>query len=226
MQPEQTLDIDRLAAEAGAMVEFREVLLVGGDGDVQLGSPLVEGARVVAEVLDQGRDKKVLVFKYKNKTRYRRRHGHRQAYTRLAIRQILTAGQAAAPAEETPARPARKRPTPKSKAPTADQAEIAAPEAQPTPLDVVSDSAVQVPEEEATAQAKPRRASGARKPAEAEIAAPTPEAAAEAKPRRAPRTRKAAETPATEPEGASEPAAGGEAKPARRTRAKKPDTGK
>jgi large subunit ribosomal protein L21 len=66
VQPEQTLDIDRLAAEAGAMVEFREVLLVGGDGGVQLGSPLVEGARVVAEVLDQGRDRK---FSFKYRTR-------------------------------------------------------------------------------------------------------------------------------------------------------------
>ena len=54
---------------------------MGGDGDVQLGTPFVEGARVVAEVLDHGRDKKILVFKYKNKTRYRRRHGHRQDYT-------------------------------------------------------------------------------------------------------------------------------------------------
>jgi large subunit ribosomal protein L21 len=75
VQPDQTLDIDRLAAEAGAQVEFREVLLVGGDGEVRLGTPFVEGARVVAEVLDQGRGKKILVFKYKNKTRYRRRHG-------------------------------------------------------------------------------------------------------------------------------------------------------
>ncbi len=199
MQPEQTLDIDRLAADAGAMVEFREVLLVGGDGDVQLGSPFVEGARVVAEVLDQGRDKKVLVFKYKNKTRYRRRHGHRQAYTRLAIRQILThGGQAAAPAEEKPARPARKRAAPKAKPPAAGEAEIAAPEPQLEAVEVPAVAAVEAPE-----------------------------AAATARPHRAPRPRKAAqaETPATEPEGASEPAAGGEAKPARRTRAKKPDTG-
>jgi large subunit ribosomal protein L21 len=114
VQPDQTLDIDRVAAEAGALVEFREVLLVSGDGDVQLGTPFVEGARVVAEVLDQGRGKKLLVFKYKNKTRYRRRHGHRQAYTRLAIRQILTDGQAAG-AEDKPAGSQRRRAAPKAK---------------------------------------------------------------------------------------------------------------
>jgi len=114
VQPDQTLDIDRVAAEAGALVEFREVLLVSGDGDVQLGTPFVEGARVVAEVLDQGRGKKILVFKYKNKTRYRRRHGHRQAYTRLAIRQILTDGQAAG-AEDKPAGSQRRRAAPKAK---------------------------------------------------------------------------------------------------------------
>jgi large subunit ribosomal protein L21 len=53
-----------------------------------VGTPVVDGARVLAEVLEHGRDKKILVFKYKNKTRYRRRYGHRQDFTRLAIRQI------------------------------------------------------------------------------------------------------------------------------------------
>src|SRR5207244_11150194 len=74
------------------MVELGDGLLVDDAGEVQLGTPFVEGARVVAEVIEQGRDRKILVFKYKNKTRYRRRRGHRQAFTRLAIRQILEAG--------------------------------------------------------------------------------------------------------------------------------------
>jgi len=69
---------------------------------MQIGNPFVDGARVMAEVLEHGRDRKILVYKYKNKTRYRRRHGHRQGFTRLAIRQILVDGR------EWPARPTRR----------------------------------------------------------------------------------------------------------------------
>jgi large subunit ribosomal protein L21 len=137
VQPDQTLDIDRIAAEAGETVEFAEVLLLGGNGDVQVGTPFVEGARVVAEVLDQGRGKKLLVFKYKNKTRYRRRRGHRQAYTRLAIKQILTDGQAEQP-QEARARTQRRRAAPKAEKETAEaapetaEASVFAAEAKPT----------------------------------------------------------------------------------------------
>ena len=95
------------------MVEFSEVLLVDEAGVVNLGTPFVEGARVVAEVIEQGRDAKILVFKYKNKTRYRRRKGHRQAYTRVAVRQILTGGRLATQTEEKPARRPRRRTTTK-----------------------------------------------------------------------------------------------------------------
>jgi len=186
VQPEQTLDVDRLAAEAGALVEFREVLLVGGDGDVQLGNPFVEGARVVAEVLDQGRGKKILVFKYKNKTRYRRRHGHRQAYTRLAIKQILTDGQVAVTdAEDKPARAQRRRTAPKAKAATA------IPE---TP----ADAAVEAPV--AKARTKAKRTTRVRKAApEASSEAKASEGAApgadaEAKPARRTRAKKTADS--------------------------------
>jgi large subunit ribosomal protein L21 len=182
VQPEQTIDIDRVAAEAGATLEFREVLLVGGEGDVLLGTPFVEGARVVAEVLDQGRGKKLLVFKYKNKTRYRRRKGHRQAYTRLAIRQILTDGKASPPdAEEKPARTTRRRTAPKAKD-NADAAETAEAE---------------TPEASAVAETTPKPAKKARGSA---LEAVTSEGAAqeeaatatepETKPTRRPRTKK------------------------------------
>jgi len=91
------------------------VLFVSGSGNIKIGTPLVDGARVIAEVMEHGRDKKISVFKYKNKTRYRRRHGHRQDYTRLAIRGILAAGEEALAEEEAkPKRPARKRPAPKA----------------------------------------------------------------------------------------------------------------
>lgn len=96
-----------------------------------MGTPVVDGARVLAEVLEHGRDKKILVFKYKNKTRYRRRFGHRQDFTRLAIRQILTEGQQAVEAVEKPKRPARKKAAVKAAEPAVEAVETAAIEAAP-----------------------------------------------------------------------------------------------
>ena len=100
------------------------MLLVDDAGQVQLGTPFVEGARVVAEVIEHGRDAKTLVFKYKNKTRYRRRRGHRQAYTRVAVRQILTGGRQATEIGEKPARrPRRRSTTEKSEGPVLAESE-------------------------------------------------------------------------------------------------------
>ena len=100
------------------------MLLVDDAGQVQLGTPFVEGARVIAEVIEHGRDAKILVFKYKNKTRYRRRRGHRQAYTRVAVRQILTGGRQATEIEEKPARkPRRPSTTEKSVGPVLAESE-------------------------------------------------------------------------------------------------------
>ena len=74
----------------GDRIEFDGVLLVADDENVRVGRPTVEGAKVIAEVTAQTKDKKIIVFKYKSKTRYRRKNGHRQPITELAIRQILT----------------------------------------------------------------------------------------------------------------------------------------
>jgi large subunit ribosomal protein L21 len=110
VEPDQTLDVARLIGEAGATVEFEDVLMLEDDDDVRMGTPLVTGARVIAEVIEHGRDAKVLVFKYKGKTRYRRRKGHRQAYTRVAIREILTDGRRPTETDvEKPARASRRR---------------------------------------------------------------------------------------------------------------------
>ncbi len=84
----QFLDVALLDLEAGAEVELGEVLMIGGD-EPRIGAPLVEGARVRAEVVGEARGEKIVVFKYRNKKRYRRRTGHRQDYTRLAIREIV-----------------------------------------------------------------------------------------------------------------------------------------
>jgi large subunit ribosomal protein L21 len=75
-------------AEPGTEVVLDEVLLVGDTADVKIGAPLVANARVVAEVVGEARGEKIIVFKYKRKKRYRRRTGHRQDYTRLAIKAI------------------------------------------------------------------------------------------------------------------------------------------
>ena len=127
-----------MQAEVGTTVELSDVLMLGGEGGVHIGTPRVAGARVLAEVIEHGKDKKILVFKYKNKTRYRRRHGHRQDFTRLAIRQILTEGQEAAAAEEKPKRPARRAAKPKAEEPAVEAAapievEAAAPETAAAP---------------------------------------------------------------------------------------------
>jgi large subunit ribosomal protein L21 len=84
----QTLDVALMDAEPGTEVTLGEVLMVGGSDDVKIGVPLVSNASVVAEVVGEARGDKIIVFKYKRKKRYRRRTGHRQDYTRLAIKEI------------------------------------------------------------------------------------------------------------------------------------------
>lgn len=88
VEPGQTLDVALMNVEPGAEVVIDEVLMVGGDDDVKIGAPLVANARVIAEVVGEARGEKIIVFKYKRKKRYRRRTGHRQDYTRLAIKAI------------------------------------------------------------------------------------------------------------------------------------------
>ena len=76
------------SVETGSGITFDRVLMVGGDGSPRVGTPLVAGATVQAEVEQQFRGPKIVVFKYKPKKRYRRRTGHRQALTRVAITAI------------------------------------------------------------------------------------------------------------------------------------------
>ena len=80
--------VEKLASDVDSEVVFDQVLAVVNDGDVKVGSPVVEGAKVTAKVLEQGKEKKVLVFKYKAKSDYRRRQGHRQPYTKVVIEKI------------------------------------------------------------------------------------------------------------------------------------------
>lgn len=86
------LDVEKLSLEIGSIAEFDQVLAVSENGQVNFGSPILAGAKVTAEVQSHYKDRKVIVFKYKPKTRYRRKLGHRQNYTRLLIKGIQSGG--------------------------------------------------------------------------------------------------------------------------------------
>lgn len=83
----QTVWVEKLDVNEGDSFTFDQVLFVGGDS-VKVGSPVVEGATVTANVEKQGRGKKITVFKYKAKKNYKRKQGHRQPYTKLTIEKI------------------------------------------------------------------------------------------------------------------------------------------
>jgi large subunit ribosomal protein L21 len=108
------LKVERLAGEVGDSVELADVLLMSDGDAVTVGAPAIEGARVLGTIEQQGRSQKVIVFRYKAKTRSRKKTGHRQAFTTLVIDDILAPGQ---------------EPKPK-------QAAEAAPEAEPEPVEV------------------------------------------------------------------------------------------
>ncbi len=91
--PNDIIEIEKIAGEPGDIVELGEVLLLGGEGGPKTGSPTIAGAMVAAEVLEQKRDDKVIVFKKKRRKGYRRTKGHRQALTALRITEILTDGK-------------------------------------------------------------------------------------------------------------------------------------
>jgi len=88
VKPGDTLDVEMLPNEVDSVAEFKEVLAVSDGGQVTVGSPHVAGAKVLAQVQLHYRDRKLMVFKYKAKTRYRRKRGHRQPFTRLLIQDI------------------------------------------------------------------------------------------------------------------------------------------
>jgi large subunit ribosomal protein L21 len=91
--PGCVLRIERLTGDVGATVEFPEVLLAGSDdveAPVHIGTPLVAGAVVRAEIMAQGRDRKILVYKKKRRKNYRRRRGHRQSITTVRVTEIAS----------------------------------------------------------------------------------------------------------------------------------------
>ena len=84
----QEIYVEKLDVEAGETYEFTDVLMVGGEKTL-IGTPKVDGAKVVARVLKQGRGPKIIVFKYKVRKKYRKTQGHRQSYTKLVVESIV-----------------------------------------------------------------------------------------------------------------------------------------
>jgi len=87
--PGQTIDVEHLGVAEGSKVELDKVLLIADGDRVTVGTPMVAGAKVVATSQGDGKGKKIIVFKYKPKVRYRKKTGHRQLYTRLVIDKIV-----------------------------------------------------------------------------------------------------------------------------------------
>jgi large subunit ribosomal protein L21 len=140
---EDVLSVAKVEGEPGKIIQFGEVLVVGGD-NVTLGVPTVAGASVAAEVLEQGRGPKVIAFKKRRRKNSRRKRGHRQEFTLVRVTEILTDGA-------TPTKTARPRAEPKPAPAAAEGADA-------------GDTDADAPRAKARAAKKPAKAS-ARKPA-------------------------------------------------------------
>ncbi len=88
VSPGALVTLERIEGEAGSQVELSKVLLVGDGAEVKIGNPYLQGARVMSEIVRQGRGLKITVFKFKRRKRYRRTQGHRQAQTTVRITEI------------------------------------------------------------------------------------------------------------------------------------------
>jgi large subunit ribosomal protein L21 len=145
---EDVIKVEKVKGDPGEIVQFGEVLVVGGD-DVTLGVPTIAGASVAAEVLEQGRGAKVIAFKKRRRKNSRRKRGHRQEFTLLRVTEILTDGA-------KPTVTARPKPEPK-----------------PKPVITEADDGDE-PDESAAPKAKAAKKPAAKKPAAKKAAAKKP----------------------------------------------------
>ncbi|NMC26701.1 MAG: 50S ribosomal protein L21 [Syntrophomonadaceae bacterium] len=88
VQEGDILKIEKLEGEAGDKLILDQVLMVKDDNGTRIGTPTVNDAQVTVEVIEQGREKKIVVYKYKRRKNYRRKQGHRQAYTKVIVQKI------------------------------------------------------------------------------------------------------------------------------------------
>jgi large subunit ribosomal protein L21 len=153
VQEGRPITIERLPGAAGETIELNDVLLLADGENVTVGNPVIEGARVVGTIAEQGRTKKIIVFRFKAKTRARKKNGHRQAFTRFMVEDILAPGQApkvkqvAAPETESAAVEDAPKPRRRAKAATTEAA-------LPTDAPADEEATVEAP----AATEKPKRA--------------------------------------------------------------------
>jgi len=119
---DDVIRVGRLQGEVGEIVQIKDVMLLGGDKP-QLGTPLISGASVAVEVIEQGRSAKVIAFKKRRRKNSRRKRGHRQEFTLVRISEILTDGKA-------PTKKAKGRPAPKPQAEKPEGEQAAKPKAK------------------------------------------------------------------------------------------------
>ncbi len=143
--PNDIIEVEKIAGQPGDLIELAEVLLLGGDKGPQTGSPTISGALVAAEVLEQKRADKIIVFKKKRRSTYRRKNGHRQELTALRITEILTDGK----------KPSKAAPKPEAK--KAEQAPKAKTEAKPAAKKAEAKPAAKKPAARAAAKKTPAR---------------------------------------------------------------------
>lgn len=127
---DDVLKVERVAGETGDIIEFTEVMMVGEGASATIGKPTVDGAMVTAEVVDQGRGRKIIAFKKRRRQNSRRTIGHRQHFTTVKIAEILTDGAKAS--KKAAKKPAAKAEAPK-KAPAAEKAPAKAKAAEAAP---------------------------------------------------------------------------------------------
>lgn len=156
VSPGQTVEVEKLPAEPGDTVELGRVLLISTDDQTFVGAPLVEDAKVVARVAQLKRGPKLIIFRYKSKSRYRRKTGHRQDYTELTIQDIWANGASLLPAKE------EAETEPEVEEVEVDSAAEAEPETEEAEAEATAEASAPEPAPEAP-ETQPKRGRRARK---------------------------------------------------------------
>ena len=167
VSPRDVIKVERLSSPAGEVIELTDVLAMGRDDGLQLGQPLVEGARVAATVLEHNRADKILVFRKQRRKNFRRTQGHRQNQTVLRIEEILAQGETFTPPKPAPEKkPAKKKAAAKKTAAKKPAKATPAGEAKTKATPAGEAKTKPAAGAEAKSAAKPKAKAAAKKPAE------------------------------------------------------------